>query len=291
MTFRNAIFAGGGSRCFWQLGFWEGAKDAGLDLQTSVKFIGSTSAGCAMASAAVLDRALDALELFKDLTDKNPKNVHWWNIHPSRREPLLPHARMYREALYEFIDPRDLPTLQSSSVHFLMSSYPTWLKGAIGAAAALTIYALEMTLREDPLHPKWPAKAGFRPLVGRSTDCRTLDDYIAMVLAASCVPPVLPEGRFRGQNVLDGGLIENIPVRLAEDEPGKTLVLLSRKYEHPLPSNERVTWVQPSKPIRIDKFDYANPRGLQETFDLGFADGASYVRRCAPEGEVYGSAQ
>ena len=48
MTFRNAIFAGGGSRCFWQLGFWEGAKDAGLDLQASVQFIGSTSAGCAL---------------------------------------------------------------------------------------------------------------------------------------------------------------------------------------------------------------------------------------------------
>ena len=31
MSFRNAIFAGGGSRCFWQLGFWEGAKEAGLE--------------------------------------------------------------------------------------------------------------------------------------------------------------------------------------------------------------------------------------------------------------------
>ena len=36
MEFRNAIFAGGGSRCFWQLGFWEGAKQTGLDLQSSV---------------------------------------------------------------------------------------------------------------------------------------------------------------------------------------------------------------------------------------------------------------
>ena len=72
MRFRNAIFAGGGSRCFWQLGFWEGAKDAGLGLQTSVKFIGSTSAGCAMATAAVLDRAHDALSLFQEFTTRNP---------------------------------------------------------------------------------------------------------------------------------------------------------------------------------------------------------------------------
>ena len=71
MKFRNAIFAGGGSRCFWQLGFWEGAKEAGLDLQSSVKFAGSTSAGCAMATAAVLDRSHYALTLFKDFTAQN----------------------------------------------------------------------------------------------------------------------------------------------------------------------------------------------------------------------------
>jgi len=277
MKFRNAIFAGGGSRCFWQLGFWEGAKESGLDLQRSVKFAGSTSAGCAMASAAILDRAHDALSLFKDFTEKNPKNIHWWNIHPFRRGPLLPHARMYREALGEFIGPDDLKTLKQASVHFLMSDYPAWLGGAIGAAAALCIYGVETTLRKDPIHPRWLAKAGFRPVVGRAADCHTPQDYIDLVLAASCVPPVLPEGRFGNRKVLDGGLIENIPVRLADNEPGETLVLLSRKYDRELPSTKRVTWVQPSAPIKIDKFDYANPDGLQETFELGLEDGRRFA--------------
>ena len=84
MSFRNAIFAGGGSRCFWQLGFWEGAKAAGLDLQSSIRFVGSTSAGCAMATAAVLDRARGALHLFQELTAQNPRNIHWWNLHPRK---------------------------------------------------------------------------------------------------------------------------------------------------------------------------------------------------------------
>jgi predicted acylesterase/phospholipase RssA len=276
MEFRNAIFAGGGSRCFWQLGFWEGAKDAGLDLQRSVKFAGSTSAGSAMASAAILDRSQDALTLFKDLTAKNPKNIHWENINPFRHGALLPHGRMYRDAMNEFIGPADLATLKKTSLHFLMSAYPRWFSGTIGAAAALCIYGVEKTLRKDPIHPKWPARAGFKPLVGRAADCHTPKDYIDLVLAASCVPPVLPDGRFGDRKVLDGGLIESIPVRLAEDEPGETLVLLSRKYERELPATKRVTWVQPSKPIEIDKFDYANPDGLQETFELGIADGRKF---------------
>jgi predicted acylesterase/phospholipase RssA len=267
MKFRNAIFAGGGSRCFWQLGFWEGAKQSGLDLQSSVKFVGSTSAGCAMATAAVLDRSHYALDLFKAFTAKNPRNIHWNNVNPFKQGTVLPHARMYREALRELVGPGDLDTLKNTSVHFLMSSYPRWLTGAIGATAALCIYGIEKTLRKDPLHPKWPARAGFKPLVGRAADCRT------------CIPPILPEGHLGGRKVLDGGLIENIPVRLADDQPGETLVLLSRKYERKLPSTERVTWVQPSKQIKIDKFDYANPRGLQETFDLGIADGRQFGQR------------
>ncbi len=291
MNFRNAIFAGGGSRCFWQLGFWEGAKGGGLDLQSSVKFAGSTSAGCAMASAAVLDRSQDALTLFKDFTAKNPRNIHWKNINPFRPGTLLPHGRMYRDAMDEFIGPDDLKALKKTSVHFLMSDYPRWLTGAIGAAAALCIYGVEKTLRKDPLYPKWPARAGFKPIVGRASDCHSAKDYVDMVLAASCVPPVLPEGRFKDRKVLDGGLIENIPVRLADDQPGQTLVLVSRRYEHALPAKRGVTWVQPSRQIKIDKFDYANPDGLQETFELGLDDGRKFGQSCVLGAEAYSSAQ
>ena len=50
VEFRNAVFAGGGSRCLWQLGFWDGANQAGLRLAETVDYAASTSAGCAMRS-------------------------------------------------------------------------------------------------------------------------------------------------------------------------------------------------------------------------------------------------
>ncbi len=277
MSFRNAVFAGGGSRCFWQLGFWEGAIQSGLDLRSSVEFVGSTSAGCAIASAAVLDRSAVALNLFKDLTTRNPRNIHWQNLNPLRKAPLLPHAQMYRAALELFIRPEDLATLNQFSIRFLMSGAPKWLSGAASAVLGLSIYGLERTV-SNPLHPKWPKRAGFRPIVGRANDCKTVSEYIDLVLAASCVPPVLPEGKHENEKVLDGGLIDNVPTLLAKDEPGETLVLLSSRYESSLPTRPRMTYVQPSEPIRIDKFDYANPDGLQETFELGFVDGTRFVR-------------
>ncbi len=276
MSFRNAIFAGGGSRCFWQLGFWKGAADAGLELRESVRFVGSTSAGCAIATAALLGRPFDALDIFKDLTHRNPRNVHWGNLSPFRRAPLLPHARMYREALDVFLDADDVRTLQRHSLHFLMSGFPRWARGSAGTLMGMSIYALEQTLY-NPIHSRWPMRAGFRPIVGRAEDCRDKAALIDMVLAASCVPPVLPGGRHGREEVLDGGFIDNVPTLLAKDQPGDTLVLLSQRYETPLPTRPHTAYAQPSRRIRIDKFDYANPEGLQETFELGAEDGARFA--------------
>ncbi|MEM8605958.1 MAG: patatin-like phospholipase family protein [Myxococcota bacterium] len=278
MAFRNAVFAGGGSRCFWQLGFWEGAIDAGLGLRDSVKFFGSTSAGCAMTTAAILDRSFDALELFKDMTGKNPANIHWQNLHPRRRAPVLPHARMYREALRVLMQPEDLPELKRSTVHFLMSGSPSWVRGRASMFLGFSIYALEQTLL-NPIHPTWPKRAGYRPLVGRVADCNTLDELVELILAASCIPPVLPGGRHRDEPVLDGGLIDNVPIELADDQPGDTLVLMSQRYENTPRKRPGMTYVQPSKTIKIDKFDYANPDGLQETFELGLHDGARFAEQ------------
>ncbi|MEM7434392.1 MAG: patatin-like phospholipase family protein [Myxococcota bacterium] len=284
MVFRNAVFAGGGSRCFWQLGFWEGAIEAGLELRESVKFMGSTSAGCAMATAAVLDRSRDALDLFKEMTRENPANIHWRNINPFRDAPLLPHARMYREALRVLVDPSDLPALKRIPVHFLMSGSPQWVRGRASTVLGFSIYALEQTLL-NPIHSRWPARAGYRPLVGRVADCETLDELVEMILAASCIPPVLPGGRHRDEPVLDGGLIDNVPTLLAEDQPGETLVLMSQRYETKLPVRPSTTYVQPSRTITIDKFDYANPEGLQATFELGVEDGVRFAETKHESGE------
>jgi predicted acylesterase/phospholipase RssA len=108
-------------------------------------------------------------------------------------------------------------------------------------------------------------------------DARDVADLVDIVLASSCVPPVLPGPPYRGQRVLDGGIIDNVPAHLADGREGHTLVLLSKRYRRPLPVPGQRVYAQPSEPIRIDKFDYANPDGLQATYELGLHDGRRFA--------------
>ncbi|KAA1190506.1 patatin-like phospholipase family protein [Pseudohalioglobus sediminis] len=276
MTFRNAIFAGGGSRCLWQLGFWDGANSAGLALNRSVRYAASTSAGSAMATAALLDRAPEALELFKRLTADNPRNIHWQNLRPGTGKPLLPHMDMYRRALEEFLVEDDLVALQDRRLEFLMARFPRYLPTTPGTLLAFSLYGVEKHLT-GVLHPSWTRRLGFEQLVQGNHDVDSVEELIEIILASSCVPPVLPGNGYRGQRVLDGGIIDNVPAHLADGLEGRTLVLLSKRYPRPLPEPGRRVYVQPSQPVRIDKFDYANPEGLQETYDLGRRDGQAFA--------------
>jgi hypothetical protein len=231
-----------------------------------------------MLTAALLDRGPQALALFKEMTAGNPGNIHWWNLAPGSGKPLLPHMTMYREALQKFLVPGDLERLAGKRIEFLMARFPPWLPSGIGAFVAFAIYGMEKQLT-GKLHPDWTRKMGFQSLVQGNRHAADIDDLVAMILAASCVPPVLPGDGYRGVRVLDGGIIDNVPAHLADGREGGTLVLLSKRYSKPLPAPGERVYAQPSEPIRIDKFDYANPLGLQETYDLGLRDGRRFASR------------
>lgn len=276
----SVVFAGGGSRCLWQVGFWDGANQAGLGLNRTVDYAASTSAGCAMATACMLDRGREALDLFKDMTARNPANIHWANLRPGSGKPLLPHIRMYREAMEAFLSPGDLDSLRDKRLDFLMAVFPRYLPSAVGTPLAFTIYGLEKHLT-GALHPSWTRRLGFTPITAGNREARDVAEFIDIVLASSCVPPVLPGAGYRGRRVLDGGIIDSVPAHLADGRPGRTLVLLSKHYRRPLPSAGTRIYVQPSESIRIDKFDYANPQGLQDCYDLGCRDGRRFVESLA----------
>ena len=274
--FGSVIFAGGGSRCVWQLGFWNGANAAGLALDQTADYVASTSAGCAMATAAILGREQEALDYFKALTAKNPRNIHWQNLRPGSGKPLLPHMTMYRQAMQELLTAKDLERLKQKTLEFLIARRPAHLPGALGPLVGFSVYGLEKRIT-GRVHPRWSRQLGFEPIIANAGDADEVDALIEMVLAASCVPPVLSSPPFRGQHVLDGGMIDNVPAFLADDRPGKTLVLLSKRYRKPLPQFAGRTYAQPSAPILMDKFDYANPDGLQEVYELGVADGRKFA--------------
>ncbi len=275
--FQAMVWGGGGCRCFWQLGFWEATAEA-LDLRGSLRAVSAVSAGAAMACAALLGEGRRTLERFKLATADNPRNAYPANLlRPGAR--LCPHTDMYRAAMSAAVDQQSLLRLQRGpDLRIYIGRPPRWLGPRTGLALGLSLYLVERH-GGDPLHGGIAARAGFTAEVARVRDCRTPEELIDMVLASSCTPPFTPAMRRGGRAIIDGSVVQSAPLDALPDPPGRTLVLLTRRYgTMPPPRADRI-YITPSRPIAISKWDYTSPDGVQDTFDLGQRDGERFLER------------
>ena len=269
------VFAGGGCRCFWQLGFWE-AVAAELDLERSLESITAVSAGAGMVCAALLGKSRETTALFRQAARENPRNFYPANLlRPGR--PFTPHTGMYRAAMAAMLDQAALERLHAGpDIRVFIGRPPPHLGPRGGMALGLGLYLVER-YGGDPVHGGLAYRAGFSGEVVRARDCRTPPELIEAVLASSCTPPFTPALRRAGHAVIDGGVVESAPVGALPENPGRTLVLLTRAYgTMPSASDERI-YVHPSRPIPVSKWDYTNPDGVQGAFDLGFEDGVNFL--------------
>src|SRR5438046_8954757 len=98
-TFDSGVFAGGGSRCVWQAGFY---RTVGEAFNLAPTCVAAASAGAAVAAVLFAGCFDAALAHFKRATAGNSRNVYWRNLFNGA--PIFPHAAMYRGALLEVID-------------------------------------------------------------------------------------------------------------------------------------------------------------------------------------------
>lgn len=269
------VFAGGGSRCFWQAGFYAAVSERHALAPTQVAAV---SAGSAMACLAATGGWSRALAHFKAATARNPRNFY-----PSRllRGDAFPHLAMYRDALLAALSDDAFDRLRRGpEIRILLARPPRWSGHRRAALVAFAAYTAEVyTVR--PVHTRFARRLGFLPEVVRAQDCRTPDELADLILHSSCTPPFTPLFRRDGRPVLDGGAVDPVPT-LALHRPGRTLVLLTKRYPaHRLPRVPNTDYQQPSAEIPITKWDYTNPAGLQAAFDLGRRDGDALARRLA----------
>jgi hypothetical protein len=85
--------------------------------------------------------------------------------------------------------------------------------------------------------------------------------------------------------VLDGGMVDNVPVgALDADVPGNVLVMVTRLYPRPqmfvVPHGEQQRfYVQPSRKVPISSWDYTSPSQMTHAYNLGRADGETFLER------------
>ncbi len=239
--------------------------------------VAGASAGAAIACMYYSGRTGFAIDYFKEATSRNAKNFYMSRIF--RGESAFPHYAMYRDLMLKTMDGPALKKLREGpDIRILVSRPPAWLGPRSATFVGLGAYLIDKHVYGS-VHPKLPSRMGFYPEIESARDCETAEQLADLVLASSCTPPFTPIMRRNGATVLDGGLIDNVPLRALSKNEGTVLVLLTRQYaESAIPVFPGRVYVQPSRPSPIAKWDYTNPRGIQEVFDLGRRDGENFAK-------------
>lgn len=270
--FDAAVFAGGGCRCFWQLGFWSAAERR---LGLAPERVGAVSAGAAMACAALTGVYEEIVEYFAARTAANASNFQPRNW--LRGEPVFPHERIYRDTILAMTDDHRLERLRAGPDVRVLLGRPPSRAGRFGTIVLGLLGSQIDGLLNRGAHCVWGRRLGFRPELVSVRDCKTAEELAALLLHSSCTPPALPLYLRDGRPVLDGGIIDLAPVEAVEPARN-TLVLLTRRVPAAaLPRVPGRTYVQPSQPIPIHTWDYASPDRVRETFALGVRDGEAFA--------------
>jgi len=270
--FEAVVFAGGGCRCFWQAGFWS-VVAPGLGL--APRLFGAVSAGSALACAALAGVADRVLQDFMRRTARNERNFYPRNL--ASPEPVFPHERIYRDTLLANLDEEALERIRSGpDLRVLIARPPGWLGAVSGVAVGIVAHELDRLVRGQ-VHPLWARRIGFRGEVVSAASCASAEELADLVLQSSCTPPMTPLYHRDERIVLDGGLFDSVPVE-AVAEAKTMLVLLTRPHARAAhPQVPGRTYVAPSRPIPVAKWDYTSPRLIQDTYDLGRRDGEAFV--------------
>lgn len=267
-------FAGGGNRAFYQLGLMT-RWDERLLPRTAA--IASCSAGACVITTHLSGRRAEARQYWMDRTRGITRNFDWSKLLRGQRP--APQGDIYRDTLLVTFAEGGLERIrrQPFPIYVLASSFPALVPGAMAVTLGITLYSIERSLRRGP-HPKSPHLVGFKAIAVDARECETPEELASLILASSATPPFTPLGKFRGQRLLDGGMIDNAPAFVVEErhpEVRHSIVLMSRPY-HPsvMGIQGRRLYVAPTRPTPIDRWDYTRPHLLDDTVAMGEREAA-----------------
>ncbi len=267
-------FAGGGNRAFYQ----QGLLDVwGERLWHRVAAVSGVSAGAAIATLLLSGRAFEARAFWDHQRRGIKKNLDATRL--LRGLPLAPHGRIYHSTMMRALEDGGLERIRALPfpVYVLCTVPHERLPIGLSTWLGLGAYALEKQLSQDVVHPTFGPKLGFREVCFDARACTSARELADLVLASSATPPFTPVGRFRGQRLLDGGIIDNVPAAWTERQGDvrKNLVLLTRPYPATVTGRRGARfYVAPSTKVPVERWDYTEVAPIGETLALGREDAA-----------------
>lgn len=277
--FDQVVFAGGGGRCIWQIGFWESVAD---EVDLSPRVVSAVSAGGLVAGLLLIGRGREAVQYVSAVFDTNRKNIYWGNLFT--QEAIFPQYAICRDGIRRLFDNGPQALQDVAELRLAVSHPPSWMYGPLALTFGAVIYYAEKGFPRN-LHSTAAAKLGFRQTFYRAQDCADMNELEHLILSSSCTPPFTPRLHLNGKEILDGGIVDNVPVGGLDAEEGRVLILLTNRYRNfpdcftQRQGSQLWTYVQPSKPLPIKVWDFTNPDAVMETLEIGRADGRAILRK------------
>jgi len=235
--------------------------------------IAGVSAGAAVAVIAAAGRSAETFVHFRDAVSRNEANFH-----PRRwlqGERAFPHEEMYRDALEHALANGGFERLQSSLVvRILQTSVQHGEPALRTVIRALRIYNKRKAAGK--VHAPDGAPPGMSWRVFPARDATRPDELIDAVITSSATWPVTRIPTHNGRVWVDGGLVDNVPIRALSPKgrAGPVLVLLTRQYDSErLPQGNGRLYLAPVDPVPVQKWDYTRADLLTATFEMGRRDG------------------
>lgn len=261
----SVALAGGGGRTAWALGVL-----SELGLLAPHEWAG-VSAGAAMAVFAATGRLDETMAYFLARAAENRGNVHWTG--PLRGRPMFPHEPMYRATVEHALADGGFERLRAGPpVRVLLSWIEPGEPRLRRAGGALRAY--NQRKRAGVIHAPDDSPRGFGWSVFTASESPDPQTVVDRIIDTSATWPVTRLRKHEGRTYVDGGLVENVPVRALSPaaQAGRVLVLLSRPTPTP-PATATRLYLAPETPVPLPKWDYASPDKLEATFEQGRAAG------------------
>jgi len=261
--------AGGGNRAFLQLPILERWWDR---IGGRVSAVAACSAGASMAVTFFSGRAALTHEFWLSRRATVTRNFTWGQLLQGQRP--TPHLPIYRDTTLFSLAEGGFERIKALPfpLRILLAEVPWNAPVPLVVAAGFAAYSMERGRDPGKLHPSSGRRLGFRPFVVDAREAQTPEELADLVLASSATPPFLPVYTIRGRVVVDGGMVDNAPASVAEEDVAarRSLILLTRWYPpHRVGFRGHRWYLAPSEPVQISRWEYTRPDLVEATRQLG----------------------
>ncbi|HEY0320845.1 MAG TPA: patatin-like phospholipase family protein [Pyrinomonadaceae bacterium] len=269
-------FAGGGNRAFYQLGLMNRWRE---QLLPRIGAMATCSAGACVATFLLSGREREAGDFWRARREGITRNFEWKKLLRGARP--TPHEPIYRDTLLHAFAEGGFERVRSQPfpIFILTTAFPSRLPASVAVMLGLCAYNVEKKIRKEMIHPTFGRRVGFRAAVFDARDCETPSDLAELIIASSATPPFTSLGSFKGQRLLDGGIIDNVPAFLADGLPEikRNLVLLTRPYPSSVTGRQGTRlYIAPAEELPVHRWDYTRPDLIDATVEAGERDAERY---------------